>query len=102
MFSHLSAEGVRIPNGFATTAEAYRYFLAENNLTQSIGARLQALDTRDIAQLERAGAEIRGWIMEAKIPPDLAKEITEAYGSLAREYGPDPDIAVRSSATAED
>ena len=102
MFSHLSAEGVRVPNGFATTAEAYRYFLAENNLTQSIGARLQALDTRDIAQRERAGAEIRGWIMEAKIPPDLAKEITEAYGSLAREYGPDPDIAVRSSATAED
>lgn len=102
MYRHLNAEGVRVPNGFATTADAYRHFLTHNNLTHVILERLQALDTSDIAQLEQAGADIRRRIMEAKIPPDMAGEITEAYGNLAREYGPDPDIAVRSSATAED
>ncbi len=102
MFRHLSAEGVRVPNGFATTSEAYRHYLKHNNLTDSIRERLHGLDTNDIAQLERAGADIRRWIMEAKMPPDLAKEIAQAYGNLAREYGPDPDVAARSSATAED
>lgn len=102
MYRHLSAQGVRVPNGFATTAEAYRYFLAHNLLTERIRDRLHSLDTQDLAQLEQAGTEIRRWMMEAKIPTDLAQEITDAYAQMAQEYGVDPDIAVRSSATAED
>lgn len=102
MFRHLSAEGVRVPNGFATTAEAFWHFLDHNNLKATIHERLNNLDSRNLARLEQAGAEIRRAIMEAKMPPDLAEEITAAYGSLAREYGADPDVAVRSSATAED
>jgi pyruvate,water dikinase len=102
MFRHLSAEGVRVPDGFATTSEAYRYYLAHNGLTERIRERLRPLDTRNLAELEKAGAEIRRWIMEARIPPDFADEIAAAYADLAREYGPEVDVAVRSSATAED
>jgi pyruvate,water dikinase len=102
MFRHLSAEGVRVPDGFATTAEAYRYYLAHNGLDERIRRRLIGLDTRNLADLERAGAEIRGWILAGRMPPDLAEEITAAYEALARQYGPAPDVAVRSSATAED
>ena len=102
MFRHLSAEGVRVPNGFATTSEAYRHYLSHNRLVEKILKRLENLDSSDIAQLERAGADIRRWILDGDMPPDLAEEITRAYADLAKEYGPDPDIAVRSSATAED
>ena len=102
MYRHLSAEGVRVPNGFATTAEAYWHFLEHNNLVERIRGRLKLLDTNDLTQLEQAGADIRRWVHEAEIPPDLTQEITTAYQTLAKEYGPDPDIAVRSSATAED
>ncbi|MGE5241275.1 MAG: phosphoenolpyruvate synthase [Bacteroidota bacterium] len=102
MFQHLSAEGVRVPDGFATTSEAYRYYLAHNGLTERIRDRLRSLDTRNLADLEKAGAEIRRWIMDARIPPDFADEIAAAYADLAREYGPGLDVAVRSSATAED
>ncbi len=102
MFRHLSAEGVRVPDGFATTAEAYWHYLAHNRLTDKILKRLQNLDSRDIAQLEQAGADVRGWILDGTVPPDLSGEITGAYERLAGEYGPNPDVAVRSSATAED
>jgi pyruvate, water dikinase len=103
MFRHLSAEGVRVPDGFATTSGAYRHFLEHNHLTERIQARLKGVDSDDLAELERAGAEIRGWIFNADMPPDLAGEITAAYGNLARQYGPEePDVAARSSATAED
>ncbi len=102
MFRHLSVEGVRVPNGFATTSEAYWHYLAHNNLTDAVRERLINIDSRNLAQLEQAGASIRRSIMEGKMPPDLAEEITAAYAGLAQEYGPDPDVAVRSSATAED
>ncbi|HYA38292.1 MAG TPA: phosphoenolpyruvate synthase [Candidatus Methylomirabilis sp.] len=102
MFRHLSAEGVRVPGGFATTAEAYRHYLEHNGLTERIRERLRPLDTRNLSELEKAGTEIRRWILEATIPPDLAEEIATAYADLAREYGSEPDVAVRSSATAED
>ncbi len=102
MFRHLSAEGVRVPNGFATTAEAYWHYLTHNGLSEKILKRLENLDSRDIAQLERAGADIRRWILDGKMPPDLTEEITTAYDRLAKEYGSEPDVAVRSSATAED
>ncbi|MBI5782777.1 MAG: phosphoenolpyruvate synthase, partial [Gammaproteobacteria bacterium] len=102
MFRHLSAEGVRVPDGFATTADAYRHYLRHNQLTERIQARLKGVDSDNLAQLEQAGTEIRGWILDASMPPDLAGEITTAYENLARQYGPEPDVAVRSSATAED
>ena len=102
MFRHLTGEGVRVPNGFATTAEAYWHFLQHNQLIERIRERLQHLDTDNLAQLEQVGADIRQWILQAEMPPDLAEEITAAYQALAQEYGADPDVAVRSSATAED
>jgi pyruvate,water dikinase len=102
MVSRLGAQGVRVPNGFATSALAYFDFLAANNLTDRIHARLAALDTRDIPALEAAGAQIREWITHASLPEQLVRELTLAYAQLAQEYGPDPDVAVRSSATAED
>ena len=102
MFRHLSAEGVRVPNGFATTSEAYWHYLAHNKLTEKILKRLANLDSSHLAQLEQVGADVRRWILDGKMPPDLTEEITRAYAGLAKEYGPDPDVAVRSSATAED
>src|SRR3970282_1433483 len=102
MYRHLSSEGVRVPNGFATTSEAYWNYLEHNKLKQLIQDRLKNLDLRNLAQLEQAGADIRQAIMNGEMPPALVAEITSAYESLAKEYGPDPDVAVRSSATAED
>ncbi len=102
MFRHLSAEGVRVPDGFATTAEAYRHYLEHNQLTDRIQTRLKGVDSDDLVQLEKAGSEIRGWILEAGMPPELAEEIAVAYRSLAHKKGMEPDVAVRSSATAED
>ena len=102
MFRNLSAEGVRVPDGFATTSEAYRHFLKHNHLAERIQKRLQGVSSNDLAELERAGAEIRDWIFGASMPPDLAGEITTAYGNLARQGEPEPEVAVRSSATAED
>ena len=102
MVSRLGAQGVRVPNGFAITAEAYVDFLAANLLTDKIQARLAALDATDIPALEAAGAEIREWVANASLPDLLVREISAAYADLAREYGAEPDVAMRSSATAED
>ncbi|MDO8596166.1 MAG: PEP/pyruvate-binding domain-containing protein, partial [Sulfuricaulis sp.] len=102
MVSRLGTRGVRVPGGFAITAQAYFDFLAHNRLDEKIRTRLTALDASNIPALEAAGAQIREWITHAPLPEALAREITEAYAQLAREYGPDPDVAVRSSATAED
>jgi len=102
MVGGLGAQAIPVPNGFATTAQAYRDFLTENRLDDGIGSILAGLDARDIASLERAGAEIRALISDARLPPRLAQELTDAYTELAEEYGPEPDVAVRSSATAED
>ncbi len=102
MIRHLVAEGVPVPDGFAVTAEAFRYFLEKNRLGERVYAKLRKLDPRDLAALERTGAEIRRSILEAPMPPELVEEITAAYAELERKYGPEPDVAVRSSATAED
>ncbi len=102
MVSQLGAQGVRVPGGFAVTAQAYFDFLAHNQLHEKINTLLATLDARDIQALEAAGAQIRDWITHAPLPDALARDITEAYAQLARLYGPDPDVAVRSSATAED
>ncbi len=102
MYSALADKGIRVPNGFATTADAFRYYIEHNRLQEKIAAALSSLDTSDIKQLSACGKAIRGWIMHAAMPQDLAADIVAAYHSMEQEYGPLPDVAVRSSATAED
>ena len=102
MYSALASAGIRVPNGFATTAEAYWHYMRHNELVERIAEKLAALDTRDVQALATTGKIIRAWIMHAKMPEDLAEEIAAAYRQLGEEYGPYPDVAVRSSATAED
>ena len=102
MISQLSTAGVRVPGGFATTAEAYRAFLAHNGLSEKINARLSSLDVDDVDALLKTGAEIRQWVVETPFPQQLEKEIAVHYAALIAESGPDASFAVRSSATAED
>ncbi len=102
MIRALSARGVHIPGGFATTAAAYREFLAQDGLDQRIYAALDALDINDVQALSRTGAAIRGWIIATPFPPGLEDALRNAYRKLADEYGPEISFAVRSSATAED
>jgi len=100
MISQLAAEGVPVPGGFATTAEAFREFLRDAGLEARIAERLGALDVEDVNALAAAGREIRGWITAAELPPALADAIASGYRELGR--GVDIAVAVRSSATAED
>ncbi|MDE2354647.1 MAG: phosphoenolpyruvate synthase [Betaproteobacteria bacterium] len=102
MISQLEQAGVRVPDGFATTAEAYRDFLTQNDLTERIEKTLAALDVDDVASLARAGAQIRQWLLDAPLPDRLHHEIATAYAKLQGEDGESPSVAVRSSATAED
>ena len=101
MISQLSQVGIRVPGGFATTAFAFREFLAHNDLEARIAARLAALDVDDVRALAAAGAEIRGWVAAAKFPPALQDAIREGFAALSAGV-PDASWAVRSSATAED
>ncbi len=100
MIRHLGAAGVAVPGGFATTADAYRVFLAESGLDRRIAEVLSGLDVSDVARLARTGAEIRGWILAASLPAKLDEEIRAHYARLMGEG--DGSVAVRSSATAED
>jgi pyruvate,water dikinase len=102
MYQALSGEGVKIPNGFATTAQAYRDYLTHNRLETRIGEALAELDVDDVDALAVTGAMIRGWILDAELPARLADEISAAYAEMSAEYSTDTDVAVRSSATAED
>ena len=104
MVSNLADAGVKVPGGFATTADAYRAFLAEGGLRDRIAAAVGALDIDDVAELARVGAEIRGWIEQQPFPAELERDIRSAYDRLVAG-DPQPDEvtwAVRSSATAED
>ncbi len=100
MISGLSKVGVKVPGGFATTAEAYRDFLDGNGLYQRIHSLLDDLDINDIRALTTAGAKIRRWIMDEPFRPELEESIIKAYQSLSGDD--DLPVAVRSSATAED
>ncbi len=102
MYRNLTPKGVNIPNGFAVTAAAYRYFIKENQLDEKIRAALEGLDTHNIRDLQKRGREVRNLILQAEMPEKLAQEIRTAYKKLEEEYGKDVDVAVRSSATAED
>ena len=98
MISNLAAAGVNVPGGFATTAQAYRDFLEHNDLTGKINQKLGELDVNDVVALARAGEEIRGWVEQAPLQPELDRQIRDSYAQMAGE----PAVAVRSSATAED
>ncbi|HEY4037349.1 MAG TPA: phosphoenolpyruvate synthase [Burkholderiaceae bacterium] len=102
MLSQLSASGIRVPDGFATTADAFREFLHRNGLTERIARRLQRLDVEDVAALEAAGRQIRGWIEGGALPAQLESQITAQYHSLICDSSSQISVAVRSSATAED
>jgi pyruvate,water dikinase len=96
MISQLSTAGVRVPGGFATTAEAYRAFLAHNGLADKINARLSNLDVDDVDALLKTGAEIRQWVVDTPFPEQLEKEIAVHYAALIAESGPEASFAVRS------
>ena len=101
MIGGLAGAGIRVPGGFATTADAFRHFLARNGIDRRIAERLKTLDPENIDSLTRGGAEIRGWIAAAPFPADLEAAIRAAYAALEAESG-DASFAIRSSATAED
>jgi pyruvate, water dikinase len=102
MRRHLTALGIAVPNGFATTAAAYREFLAQDRLDQRIAGVLDTLDVDDVAALNRAGAQIRQWLLDAPFPDALIAALSLAYAELEKLSGSDLAVAVRSSATAED
>ncbi|HQT02044.1 MAG: phosphoenolpyruvate synthase [Thiotrichales bacterium 32-46-8] len=102
MFSELVPQGLRIPNGFAITADGYWAYLAYNGLTDKIQALLATLDPKNLTQLQQVGQTIRNWIINGQMPPELKAEITQAYQALETEYRPMIEVAIRSSATAED
>jgi len=99
MISHLSRLGVSVPAGFATSADAYREFLAHGGLAQRIEAELSRLNVDDVAQLARTGQTIRGWVMATPFAPQLEQALLAAWQQLG---GDAIAVAVRSSATAED
>ena len=101
MISQLAASGVRVPGGFATTAHAFRAFLAHGGLTEKINNRLSALDTDDVRALAEAGSEIRQWVIDAPFPPDFEAAVRAEFNRVAAD-SPEASWAVRSSATAED
>ncbi|MFA9438019.1 phosphoenolpyruvate synthase [Uliginosibacterium sp. sgz301328] len=100
MISQLADAGVRVPGGFATTADAYRQFLAHQGLAERIEAELSRLDVDDVATLARTGEKIRQWIIDTPLPAALEDEIRTHYEALVRDG--EGSFAVRSSATAED
>ncbi len=101
LISQLSTAGVRVPGGFATTAEAFRDFLTHNKLTEKINAALINLNVDDIPALTKTGAMVRDWVVTAPLQPALDAEIRAAYAELTKDNS-EASWAVRSSATAED
>ena len=102
MIRNLSSEGVNVPSGFAITAEAYKYLIKEAGIEDELRDILEGLDTHNMEDLSRRGSKIRSMIRDARCPPDLEDEIRAAYREMESRYGKNVDVAVRSSATAED
>ncbi len=102
MIGALSAAGIRVPGGFATTTDAFREFLSANRLAERIDQRLRGLDTRDVKALKTCGAEIRGWILGNPFPVEFEKDIRSYYQQLVSNTSIETSFAIRSSATAED
>ncbi len=102
MYQDLTIQGVKIPNGFATTSEAYWHFLNSAGILDKLKEIMSGLNKNDVLDLAARGKRARELILDSDLPEDLWMDIKEAYDKLAEEYGADPDVAVRSSATAED
>ncbi|WP_349791433.1 phosphoenolpyruvate synthase [Xanthomonas sp. WHRI 7064] len=103
MIGNLAGLGVSVPGGYATTAEAFKDFIAHNDLSKRIFDKLATLDVEDVSALTVAGKEIRGWVIDAPLQPELDRDIRTAYAQLCAENGGgEVAVAVRSSATAED
>jgi len=103
MYSQLTQKGIKVPNGFAITAEAYFDFLKEGGIYEEIKRILNTYNLRDVKELQQAGKLIRSLILKTPLPQKLQAEVLSAYQKLSQEYGEkNVDVAVRSSATAED
>ena len=102
LIGELGALGIRVPQGFATTAEAYRDFLAQDGLDRRIEERMASLDVAEVNELARCGAQVRDWIEAQPLPAALEKSIRATYARMQEKMGADVSVAVRSSATAED
>jgi len=102
MYSNLAPLGINIPNGFALTATAYGYFLEKAGIKNKIKEILKDLNVKNIRDLQKRGRAVRQTILAAELPNELQKAVTRAYKQLEKIYGPNVDVAVRSSATAED
>jgi len=102
MYSKLTKKGINIPNGFVLTAKAYWYYLRKNKIDKQLKEIFEKFDPKSIKSLQQTGKAARNLILEADFPKDLKKEIIKSYQKLGKEYGENPDVAVRSSATAED
>lgn len=102
MANNLKSKGIHVPNGFATTASAFQYFLQYNKLNQPLNDLFLKLDTKDFSNLSQIGEQARMLVRNAEIPSDFKAEIISAYKELCGNEGREVDVAVRSSATAED
>jgi pyruvate,water dikinase len=102
MFSKLTKKGINIPNGFATTSYAYRYFLEKNKILPKLKELFKELNVKNIKSLQETGEKARNLILKSDLPKDLEKVIIRSYQKLEEKYGKNCDVAVRSSATAED
>lgn len=102
MIGELSSKRINIPDGFATTSYAYWYFLKKNKILPKLKEIFKKLDVKNIKNLQEIGKEARNLVLKAEFPEDLKKEIIKAYRNLGEKYGKNSDVAVRSSATAED
>ncbi|MDD5153809.1 MAG: phosphoenolpyruvate synthase [Desulfovibrionales bacterium] len=102
MYQKLIRKGVNVPGGFAITAEAYKYLLKASGVDKKIREILEGLDTHNIKDLMQRGEKVRNVVRTAPFPDDLTKSIVDAYARMEKEYGANVDVAVRSSATAED
>ncbi|MCG2831088.1 MAG: phosphoenolpyruvate synthase [Desulfobacteraceae bacterium] len=102
MYQKLSSKGVAVPHGFAITSYAYRHLIKTAGIENEVIDAMAGLDTHDMKNLQERGKKVRNIIRNAEFPDDLRQAIVEAYRKMEEEYGPDVDVAVRSSATAED
>jgi len=102
MYNNLTSLGINVPNGFAVTATAYKYYLQANNLDEKLSSLFNNFNPNNIDELKKVGKLARDFIMNAQIPKDLEKEIISGFKELKKEYGDKLTVAVRSSATAED
>jgi pyruvate,water dikinase len=102
MLQQLSPKGINVPDGFATTAHAYRYFIEIAGLEEKLRRLFAELDVEDVLNLRQVGKQARSLILQTPFPDELQAAIVQGYQQLCERYGPDTDVAVRSSATAED